>query len=135
MNKESHEFAIGVWQVPSAVWTVKKKFVGLWRITKLKEYDADYMDLCGPAKMKISTRGTGHINFGAIEADIDCKMDELDERVLRFSFEGQDEGDPFIGRGYCLVDGDNMTGRLFRHLGDEVSFRATKMKRKDETDG
>jgi hypothetical protein len=130
---EKNEIAYSVWEVPSGKWTVKKKFVGVWRITELKEYDADYVDLCGPAKVKISTRGTGQINFGAIEAEIDCKMDELDERVLRLSFEGEDEGDHFIGRGYCLVEGDDMTGRLFRHFGDQFSFRATRTKKTDET--
>jgi hypothetical protein len=120
-----------VWDVPSGQWTVKKKFVGSWRITQLQGYDADYVDLSGPAKLKISSRGTGHMNFGAVEAEIDCKMDDFDERVLRFSFEGGDEGDPMCGRGYCLIDGDRMIGRMFRHFGDEFAFKARRLS-KDE---
>jgi hypothetical protein len=123
-----------VWEVPSGKWTVKKKFVGQWRVTELQGFDADYINLCGPAKVRISTRGTGRMNFGAVEVELDCKMDDLDERVLRFSFEGADEGDPIGGRGYCLVDGDVMTGRLFRHHGDEFGFRA-KRAAKDEKKG
>jgi hypothetical protein len=116
-----------VWEVPPGRWAVKKKFVGLWRIIELQGYDSDYVDLCGPAKLKITTRGGGQINFGAVEAEIDCKMDDLDERVLRFTFEGGDEGDQIFGRGYCLVDGDQMTGRMFRHFGDEFSFKAKRL--------
>ncbi len=116
-----------VWEVPAGKWTVKKKFVGQWRVTELQGFDADYADLCGPAMMKISTRGTGQMNFGAVEMELDCKMDDLDERVLRFSFEGADEGDPICGRGYCIIDGDEMIGRIFRHYGDEFGFRARRV--------
>jgi hypothetical protein len=113
-----------VWEVPAGRWTVKKRFVDLWRVTELQGFDSDYVNLCGPAKMQISTRGTGHMNFGAVEMELDCKMDDLDERVLRFTFEGGDEGDPISGRGYCLVDGNEMIGRIFRHCGDEFGFKA-----------
>ena len=102
-----------VWAVPSGKWTVKKPFVGSWRITELQGYDDDYVNLCGPAKLKISSRGSGHMNFGAVEAELDCKMDDLDERVLRFTFEGGDEG-------------DQMVGRVFRHLSDEFGFKAKR---------
>jgi len=117
------------WEVPAGKWTVKKNLVGSWRITEIKGFGSDYVDLCGPAKIKISTRGTGKINFGAIEAELDCKMDDLDEKILRFSFEGADEGDPFSGRGYCFIEGDEMIGRLFRHFGDEFGFKAKRQKK------
>ena len=120
------------WEVPSGKWTVKKKFVAVWRITELQGYDAEYVDLCGPAQLKFGSRCAGHINFGAVEAEIDGKMDDLDERVLRFTFEGSDEGDPILGRGYCVVDGEDMTGRIFRHFGDEFAFKAKRVS-KNET--
>jgi hypothetical protein len=127
----AEEISYGVWEVPSGRWTVKKKFVGTWRITELKDYDDEYRDMCGAAKLKISSRGSGSVNFGAVEAEIDGKMDELDARVLRFTFEGGDEGDPMCGRGYCLVEGDEMVGRMFRHFGDEFGFKAKRLA-KDE---
>ena len=117
------------WKVPSSKWTVKKKFVGHWRITDLEGFDADYADMGGPAKLKISTRGTGTMNFGAVEAEIDCKMDELDDRVLRFTFEGMDEGDQISGRGFCSVTGDELMGRVFRHYGDAFGFKAKRMEK------
>lgn len=120
-----------VWDVPPGKWAVKKKFVGSWRIIELQGFDSEYVDLCGPAKVKITPRGVGHINFGAVEVEIDCKMDDLDERVIRFTFEGGDEGDPICGRGYCLVDGDQMAGRIFRHFGDEFGFKATRLSKKN----
>lgn len=120
-----------VGEVPPGRGAVRQKFTGSWRITGLQGYEADYIDLCGPAKLKISRRGGGRMSFGAVEAELDCKMDDRDERVLRFTFEGGDEGDPICGRGYCLVDGDQMAGRMFRHFGDEFGFKAGRLA-KDE---
>jgi hypothetical protein len=116
-----------VWKVPSGKWAVKKKFVGEWRITELEGFDAEYVDLCGPAIVEISPGGIGRMNFGAVEIELDCKIDDLNEQVLRFSFEGFDEGDPICGRCYCLNENQQMTGRIFRHCGDEVGFKAQKI--------
>src|SRR4051812_31927817 len=109
---------------------VAEGFIGNWRVTKLEGFDSDYIDLCGPAKMEIGPRGEGHINFGAFGAAIDGRMDHLADEVFRFSFEGEDEGDPFIGYGYCLIDGDEMRGCLFRNFGDDFYFLARRMKKK-----
>jgi len=116
--------------VPPGKAIIKKPFVGEWRITELQGFDAEYVDLCGPAKLKISTRGTGRMNFGAVEVELDCKMDDLDQRALRFSFEGGDEGDAICGRGYCLIEGDEMVGRIFRHLSDDFGFKAKRLSKK-----
>lgn len=121
------DFIHFVWDVPSGKWTVRKMFVGAWRIVELQDYDADYIDKCGPAMLRISSRGSGNISFGASEAEIDCRMDDFDERLVRFSFEGSDEGDPMCGHGYCLVSGDEMMGRIFRHFGDVFGFKAMRV--------
>jgi hypothetical protein len=122
-----------VWKAPTGKWVVKKQFVGEWRITELVGFDAEYVDLCGPAKIKISPGGIGRMNFGAVEIELDCVMDHLNEQALRFSFEGGDEGDPISGHGYCLNTNQEMTGRIYRHCGDETGFRARKMNKEART--
>ena len=77
-----------IWKIPPGKWAVKKKFVGAWRIIELEGFDAAYVDLCGPAIIKISSSEIGRMNFGAVEMELDCKMDDLNEQVVRFSFEG-----------------------------------------------
>jgi hypothetical protein len=99
------------------------------RITEIEGFEKDYVDLCGPAKIEISTRGTGSIKFGAIEGYLDCKMDDFDDLLLQFSFEGEDEGDRFCGRGYCFTEGGELIGRLFRHYGDDFRFKAKRQKK------
>jgi hypothetical protein len=115
------------WKVPSGKWAVKKKFAGEWRIIELEGFDTGYVDLCGPATIKISSGGIGRMSFGAAAIALDCKMDDLNEQVVRFSFEGSDEGDPIRGRGYCLNENHTMTRRIFRHCGDEISLEAQRM--------
>jgi hypothetical protein len=124
-------FTSFIWNMPPGKWAVKKTFVGKWRITELQDYDADYVDMCGPAMLTIGSRGSGRINFGASEAEIDCRMDDFDERVVRFSFEGSDEGDPICGHGYCLVAGDELHGRIFRHLSDTFGFKARRIPKEE----
>lgn len=111
---------------PSSKWTVKKKFVGSWRIIELQGYDDEYIDLCGPGIVRIFSRGGGRMAFGAVDAELDCKLDHWSKEVVHFTFEGGDEGDPICGRGYCTVDGDQMVGHLFWHLGDDVGFKAKR---------
>jgi hypothetical protein len=115
------------WKIPPGKWAVKKKFVGAWRIIEFEGFDAEYVDLCAPAIIKISSGGIGQMNFGAVEMELDCKMDDLNEQVVRFSFEGDDEGDPISGHGYCLNENHALTGRIFRHCGDEISFKAQRI--------
>jgi len=118
-----------VWRPPLGKRTVPRVFVGTWRITELKEFDAEYLDLCGRPKVKISTRGSGMFAFGAVEAEIDGRMDEVADGRFSFSFEGQDESDPFFGHGYCMVQDDQLTGRLFCHFGDDFTFTARRNKK------
>jgi hypothetical protein len=116
-------------KVPTAKWAVNRKFIGEWSITQLEGFDAEYLNLCGPSVIKISPGGIGEMNFGAVEIVLDCKMDDLNEHVLRFSFEGSDEGDPISGRGYSFNEGREMTGRIFLYCGDEFGFKAKKIKK------
>ncbi len=113
-------------KVTTAKWAVRRKFVGEWSITQLEGFDSEYVNLCGPAVIKISPGGIGEMNFGAVEMVLDCKMDDLNEQVLRFSFEGGDEGNPISGRGYSLGEDREITGRIFLHCGDEFGFKAKK---------
>ena len=122
--KKTETVHIFEWTVPTATWTMKKRFVGSWRISEIKDFDPEYRDLSGPATIEFSTRGFGWIRFGAISAELDCKMDEKDEFQAHFTFVGSDEGNDISGRGVCRIEGDELLCRLFIHCGDEITFRA-----------
>jgi hypothetical protein len=40
-----------------------------------------------------------------------------DTERLEFSWEGFDEGDSVSGRGWAVLNGDKLTGRIYFHIG------------------
>ena len=117
-----------VWPGSAGKPIVSKAFEGRWRITELEGFDTEYLDLCGQAKIEIKRQGIGEFAFGAVQAEIDGRMDEMAVGVFSFSFEGEDEGDLFFGRGYCTLKSERLTGRLYRHFGDTFTFSGRRMR-------
>jgi hypothetical protein len=110
---------------------IKTEYIGKWRIIEMSEWDPDFIDLVAPGHLTIKTNGTGSFAFGAVEAEIDCRIEKIgDGERLGFSFAGWDEGDEVSGRGCAVVSGGNMEGWFVFHLGDESSFRARKQRTK-----
>jgi hypothetical protein len=107
-----------------------KPFVGDWRITKMDTWDQDFVDLLGPGRITIKNGGNGEFCFGAVVGFIDYRTENTSEGLrIEFSWDGEDENDPVSGRGWAIVHGDELRGRLFIHAGDESGFIAKKVKR------
>ncbi len=106
---------------------MRKKYIGKWRIMEMDMWDEEFIDLIAPGEITIGKDGLGSFNFGAVQVDMDCRIVKAgDAERLEFSFEGSDEGDPVSGRGWALVQGSEMTGRIYFHLGDDSGFKATR---------
>jgi hypothetical protein len=106
-------------------------FLGAWRITEMEVWDQDAFDLLGPAHFTFEQDALGNFRFIAVEGDMDCRFGNREDKPLvEFSWNGADENDPACGRGWAVVDGDKMTGRIFLHRGDDSAFTA---KRKETT--
>ena len=106
---------------------IKPQFIGSWRLTEMEAWDADYINLTGPGYLKIDREGGGFMHFGAVEAALDCRVEDIDDKHrLEFSFQGFDEGDPIFGRGWAIVSASETTGQIYFHHGDESGFTATK---------
>ncbi len=111
--------------------TRMKEYIGTWRIKEMDQWDMDYIDMESPGRIIIDKNGQGEIHFGAVDIEIDCRLEPNEKSGhLGFSFEGNDEGDPVSGRGWALVDGEEMTGHLFFHLGDDSGFKAKRQNTK-----
>jgi hypothetical protein len=104
---------------------MKKKYIGKWRIEEMELWDRDFIDLVVHGHITVKKDGTGSLKFGAVEAEIDCRVESIGgvER-LEFSFDGVDEGDPVSGRGWAQVERQSMQGRIYFHLGDNSTFSA-----------
>lgn len=104
-------------------------YLGKWRIVEMDQWDQDFVDLVVPGHVTIRNDGTGSFQFGAVQGEMDCRIERVaDQDVLSFSWDGSDECDSASGRGWIRVDGKQMTGHIFFHLGDDSAFKAKKVK-------
>jgi hypothetical protein len=68
------------------------RLIGRWRIVEADLWDRGRLDLCGPARLTITTQG-GEIAF-ALEAGLEV---EYGRDSIGFRWSGSDEGDQ-VGR-------------------------------------
>ncbi len=108
----------------------KQPFLGQWRIVAMELWAADDLDLLGPAHLTLEGDGLGRLGFLAIEADLDYRVGKRDaDPAVEFSFEGSDEGDRISGRGWAILAGDELRGRIFIHHGDDSGLTARRSER------
>ena len=108
----------------------KRLFTGVWRIVDTELWNLDDLDLLEPAHLTLEPGGLGTLRLLAIDADLDYRIVERDGRpAAEFSFEGSDEGDRISGRGWAILDGEQLRGRLFFHRGDDSAFTASRGER------
>jgi hypothetical protein len=106
---------------------VKSKYTGTWRIIEMEAWDADYINLAGPGYITIDREGRGSMQFGVVEAALDCRIEQIAHiERLEFTFQGIDEEEAISGRGWVTVSGREMTGRICFHRGEDSGFTATK---------
>ncbi len=103
------------------------KYLGKWRILEMEQWDKDFIDLVGEGHITFEKKGRGELQFGAVECDLDCRFEKAqDHERIEFSFVGHDEGDEVSGRGWAVLDGDRLRGRIYFHDGEESGFAAGK---------
>lgn len=110
--------------------TIGPEYIGVWRITEMSGWEQHDVDLVAPGHLTVERDGTGQFAFCAFDSGIDCRMAEgSDRQRLGFSFVGWDEGDEVSGRGWAVVDGNQMEGWFGFHLGEESTFKAERWAR------
>ena len=102
-------------------------FLGRWRIIEMELWDSDVLDLVVPANITFADDGQGEFQFVAVRGWIDYRVGERDGRpAVEVSWDGEDEMDPVSGRGWAVLAGDRLEGRLFIHQGDDSAFMAER---------
>jgi len=91
----------------------------------MEQWDADYIDMEEPGYVAFKSKGAGDLRFGCIQAQLDWRLD-LEVGRIEFSFSGFDEDTEVDGRGWVKVNGKQMIGRIFIHMGDESGFKAKR---------
>ena len=100
-----------------------RAFAGRWRIAEMDTWDADFLDLVGPAHLTFDGE-TGEIAFGALKGFLDVRYGARDGSAFaEFSWEGFDENDPVCGRGWATISTSvHLVGHFFIHNGDDSAF-------------
>ncbi|MCF8037907.1 MAG: hypothetical protein K9K79_01190 [Desulfohalobiaceae bacterium] len=105
-------------------------YIGKWRITEMEMWDQDYVDQITEGHFTFEKDGLGYFQFGLTEGEIDYRIEKCDElERLEFTWEGRDENDPDLGRGYVILKEDFIEGRFYSHMGDDSWFKAMRVKK------
>ncbi|MEQ8651281.1 MAG: HigA family addiction module antitoxin [Kiloniellales bacterium] len=98
--------------------------IGSWRITESDNWDREYLDLEGPARLVIQADGQGEIAFGCVQASLDI---EYSHSIVFFRWAGSDEGDEVVGTGSAeLMEDGSLEIELSFFSGDEAVFGARR---------
>lgn len=102
-------------------------FLGSWRIVEMECWDREYIDLVVPGHITFAKDNLGSFQFGTVQGWLDCRREGRgDEERVEFSWEGQNDNDPGCGRGWAVLKGTELHGRLYIHCGDDSWFKAIK---------
>src|SRR5262245_33347879 len=102
-------------------------FAGRWRITHMDQWDQGFVDAEVEGFIEFGNKGTGEFQFGYVHGVMDCRLTTRDgQPCVEWTWDGNDEMDPAQGRGWAVLQGDELHGRIFFHQGDDSGFVARK---------
>jgi hypothetical protein len=102
-------------------------FVGRWRITHMDLWEQDFVDAEVEGYFEFDVENTGEFQFGYVRGVMDCRLGARDGRPgVEWTWDGNDEMDPAQGRGWAVINGDELHGTIVFHQGDESGFVAKK---------
>ena len=91
-------------------------------------WDKDFIDMEVQGYFQFKKDEMGYFQFGLVQGQIDYRIEKIGEiERLEFSWEGQDENDEALGRGWVIIKNEQMEGRFYFHLGDNSAFKAKKI--------
>ena len=101
--------------------------IGRWRITWMETWNQDYVDEEVEGFFEFDPDGTGKFHFYCVKGVIDYREVERDGKpAVEFSWDGHDGMVPASGRGWAVIDEDEIEGRVFIHLDLDSAFRAVR---------
>lgn len=112
----------------------KNWIVGRWFIESMEQWDRDFIDEAVRGYFEFDARNSGSFQFGYVEGQIDYRLGERDGKpAVEFSWDGNDEMDPAQGRGWMVLDGEELKGMLYIHLGDDSGIVLRRQPEKKPT--
>ena len=105
----------------------KSPLAGRWRITWMDQWDQDFVDAEVEGYFEFGPNDIGSFQFGYVQGEIDYRTGIRHTKPsVEFTWDGNDEASPAQGRGWAILDGNEIKGMIFIHQGDESEFQAEK---------
>jgi hypothetical protein len=107
--------------------TPRSPFLGRWHIVSMSTWDEDYLNEEVQAFIQFGDNEIGQFQFGLVRGMIDDREGlRYGQPAVEFSWQGGDgaDGTPLTGRGWAILQGAELHGMIFIHLGDDSSFEA-----------
>jgi hypothetical protein len=102
---------------------------GRWRIISMSAWEDEYLDEEVEAFFQFEEQGSGSFQFGYIQGLIDWRSTTRDGKpAVEFSWEGGDgaDGTALTGRGWAILEDDELKGLFCIHQGDDSEFVAQR---------
>lgn len=100
----------------------QKDFKGTWEITETEMWEKVDLDITETAYIHFND-DSGKFHFICVDGQMDI---EYCEHRVEFSWCGNDEGDMVNGRGWVILEGAILRGKIYFHMGDNSTFTAKK---------
>jgi hypothetical protein len=106
-------------------------FRGRWLIEQMDQWDVEEESDEFQPFVEFERDDTGQFQFASFYGEMDCRLGQRDGKPdIEFTWEGHDEDELVFGRGWAVLDGDDLTGMIFFHRGDESGFVAKRASEK-----
>lgn len=109
----------------------KNPFAGTWHIVSMSAWEDDYLNEEVQAFIEFEKQASGSFQFGYVQGQIDYRTTMREGKpAVEFSWEGGDgaDGTPLTGRGWAILEGDELQGMFYIHQGDDSEFVAMRAK-------
>ncbi len=104
-------------------------FQGHWLIEQMDQWDVEGESEELQPFIEFERNDTGQFQFGCVYGEMDYRLGQRDGKPsIEFSWDGHDEHEQVFGRGWAVLDGDEMNGMILFHHGDESGFVANRVK-------
>jgi len=98
-------------------------FIGQWRITEMPMFSIEMFE---PPMLWVHDERHGFLKFCGIEAGVDYETSERDGKPFMEFTWWEPHRKPHCGRGWAVIEGDTMHGKIYFHAGDHSEFKAVR---------
>jgi hypothetical protein len=108
----------------------KNPFQGRWLIEQMDQWDVGGECEEFQPFIEFERGDTGQFQFACVHGQMDCRIVQREGKpAVEFSWDGNDECEHVFGRGWAVLDGDELSGMIFFHMGDESGFKARRARK------